>query len=81
MQQFKIQYTEYAREGYLTNIVHAEYFSFADATKLRYNELKNLYWYDDQGERTNIKRYQVKLMIVGYKTVENVDDFFAQFEI
>lgn len=81
MEQFKLQYTEYAKEGYLTNIVHAEYFSIVDALKLRYNKLKNEYWYDGNGEKTNIKRYKVEVMISGYKTVDNPQELFAQFDL
>ena len=73
--QFKVQYTLYAPEGYLTSETHAVYFGDADSAEAKYNELKRAK--QDNG----MKAYEVKLLIMGYKPVAAPAAFFEQFHM
>lgn len=73
--QFKVQYTLYAPEGYLTSETHAVYFGDADSAEVRYNELSRAK--QDNG----MKAFKVDLFIAGYKPVADPATFFEQFHM
>ena len=73
--QFKVQYTLYSPEGYLTNETHAVYFGDEDSAEVKYNELKRAK--QDNG----MKSYEVKLLIMGYKPVADAQAFFDQLHM
>lgn len=78
---FRIQYTEYSEHGALTDNIHAEDFSSPHSVYLRMKELKNIYWTNESGEKTGIKRYKVELLVQTFKLIENPDEFLEQFFI
>lgn len=80
MNQFRVKATKYSAAGALTS----EYVTFSYATaalaREKYDELKRMKQVDDDGNPT-YKMYEVKLEVMVYKPVENVDEFFAMFDV
>lgn len=78
--KFKVTATEYTENGALTNIVHGYTYDSPETALEQFRTLNAEYYTDDDGNKTNIKKYKMSYQVQAWKTISNPEEFCRQFE-
>lgn len=79
MDMFKVEGRIYNTEGTLTNDYEVAYFGSADNAEVRYKEMDNRHYENEDGTQGG-KVFKMSLYVQSYKKIEDVTAFFAQFK-
>lgn len=78
--KFRVTATEYTEQGALTDIVHSYIFDSPETALEQFKVLNAEYFYDEDGNRTGIKKYRMVYQCQSWKTITDPVEFCKQFE-
>ena len=85
MHQYKIEVFNYTTEGSVGTLASTHYADNPEQARLIANQYRSEYQTtvdaDSNEVKINMKKYQVRLHILCYKLCEDMDKYFAQYQV